>query len=84
VPPVSSLKSQIGHCLNAAGGMETIATALALRAQLMPATLNFREPDPECDIDCVANVPRAASFDYALTNSFGFGGVNAVLALRRA
>jgi nodulation protein E len=83
LPPVSSLKSQIGHCLNAAGGVEMVATVLALRAQLMPATINYREPDPECDLDCVPNTPRPASFDYAISNSFGFGGVNAVLALRR-
>ena len=83
-PPTSSLKSQIGHCLNAAGGVETIATVLALRAQIMPATISYREPDPECDIDCVANAIRPARFEYALCNSFGFGGLNAVLALRRA
>jgi 3-oxoacyl-(acyl-carrier-protein) synthase len=83
-PPVSSLKSQVGHTLNAAGGMETIATVLALGAQLLPATVNFREPDPECEIDCVPNQPRAAAFQYALNNSFGFGGLNAVLVLGRA
>jgi nodulation protein E len=82
-PPASSLKSQVGHTLNAAGGLEAVATTLALHAQLMPATINFREPDPECDIDCVANAVRSAQFDYALSNSFGFGGLNAVLALRR-
>lgn len=81
-PPTSSLKSQTGHTLNAAGGIETIATVLALQAQLLPATINYREPDPECDIDCVANTPRPAQFSYALMNSFGFGGLNAVLALR--
>jgi nodulation protein E len=84
IPPVSSLKSQIGHCLNAAGGVETIVTTMALREQMMPATINYREPDPECDLDCVPNAPRPARIDYAMTNSFGFGGVNAVLALRRA
>jgi 3-oxoacyl-(acyl-carrier-protein) synthase len=57
---------------------------LALHAQIMPATIGFRELDPECDIDCVADVIRPARFDYALSNSFGFGGLNAVLALRRA
>jgi nodulation protein E len=83
VPPVSSLKSQTGHTLNASGGMETIACVLALREQLMPATINFREPDPECDIDCIPNQPRAATFEYAMNDSFGFGGLNAVLVLRR-
>jgi nodulation protein E len=83
VPPTSSLKSQLGHTLNAAGGMETAATALALRHQILPPTLNFREPDPECDIDCVPNTPRAGRFDYAMMNSLGFGGLNAVLVVGR-
>ena len=84
VPPTSSLKSQTGHTLNAAGGMEAIATIMALQHQTMPATVNFNDPDPECDIDCVPNRPRAGQFDYALSNSFGFGGLNAVLVLGRA
>jgi nodulation protein E len=83
-PPISSLKSQVGHTLNASGGMETVATALALRHQIMPATISFREPDPECEIDCVPNEVRPASFEYAMTNSLGFGGLNAILVLRRA
>jgi nodulation protein E len=83
VPPTSSLKSQTGHTLNAAGGMETVATVLALRGQLMPATLGFREFDPECDIDCVPNAPREAHFEFAMSNSLGFGGLNAILILRR-
>ena len=84
VPPTSSLKSQTGHTLNAAGGMEAIATVLALQNQLMPATLGFREFDPECDIDCIANTPRPAAFEYAMSNSLGFGGLNAVLVFKRA
>jgi nodulation protein E len=84
MPPVSSLKSQTGHTLNASGGMETIATVLALRHQVMPATINYREADPECPVDCIPNTPRPAHFGYALNNSFGFGGLNAVLALGRA
>ena len=83
VPPVSSLKSQVGHTLNASGGMETIATILALREQLLPATINFTTPDPECDVDCIPNTPRPARFDYALKNSLGFGGLNTALVLRR-
>jgi nodulation protein E len=82
-PPTSSLKSQIGHTLNAAGGVETVATVMALREQILPPTIGFREADPECDIDCVPNAARPARFEYALMNSLGFGGLNAVLALRR-
>jgi len=82
--PVSSTKSMIGHCLNAAGALELVVTALALRAQRLPPTVGFREPDPECAIDCVPNRMRAAAFEYALSNSFAFGGLNAVLAVRRA
>jgi nodulation protein E len=83
-PPTSSLKSQIGHSLNAAGAMETIATVLALQAGLLPATINHREADPECDLDCIPNATRPATVEFALMNSLGFGGLNAVLALRRA
>ena len=83
IPPTSSLKSQLGHTLNAAGAMETVATILALQNQMLPATINYRELDPECDIDCVANIPRAARFDFALMNSLGFGGLNAVLVIGR-
>jgi nodulation protein E len=83
VPPTSSLKSQTGHTLNASGGMETVATVLALRGQLMPPTLGFREFDPECDIDCVPNEPRPAHFEFAMSNSLGFGGLNAIIVLRR-
>jgi nodulation protein E len=81
---VSSSKSMHGHCLNAAGGIEAVVTALALRDGLVPATLGFREADPDCDLDCVPNVPRRAEIGVALSNSFAFGGLNAVLALGRA
>jgi len=73
-----------GHCLNAAGGIEAVVTALALREQLLPPTLGFREADPECPLDCVPNEPRRAEISMALSNSFAFGGLNAVLALGRA
>jgi 3-oxoacyl-(acyl-carrier-protein) synthase len=81
-PPTSSLKSQVGHTLNASGALETVATLLALRAQIMPATISYREPDPDCPIDCIPNQVRPGHFDYAMTNSLGFGGLNAVLVLR--
>ena len=83
-PPTSSIKGAMGHCLNAAGGIESIITALALRDQIMPPTLNYRELDPECDLDVVPHAARPATFDFAMTNSLGFGGLNGVLVLRRA
>ncbi len=81
---VSSSKSMHGHCLNAAGGIEAVVTVLALREGLLPPTLGFREVDPACDLDCVPNAAREAEIGVALSNSFAFGGLNAVLALGRA
>lgn len=83
-PPVSSTKSMTGHMLGAAGSTEAAATALALVHQLLPPTINYEVPDPECDLDVVPNKARAATFDVALTNSFGFGGHNATIVLARA
>ena len=83
-PPVSSSKSMIGHCMSASGALEAVATVLALRDGVLPPTAGFREPDPECDVDCVPNVARAAPVGAALSNSLAFGGLNAVLAFRRA
>jgi 3-oxoacyl-[acyl-carrier-protein] synthase II len=80
---VSSTKSMTGHLLGAAGGVEFAATALAVANSVMPPTINYETPDPECDLDYVPNQARDARITYALTNSFGFGGHNAVLALRR-
>lgn len=82
-PMVSSIKGVVGHSLGAAGAIEAMATALALRHQLVPPSVNFLEEDPAIGLDVVPNYPRAATIDAALSNSFAFGGLNAVLALRR-
>lgn len=79
---VSSTKSLHGHALGAAGALEAVATILALQRGILPPTANYSEPDPECDLDYVPNQPRAAQVGAALSNSFAFGGLNAVLAFR--
>jgi nodulation protein E len=81
---VSSTKSMHGHALGAAGALEAVAAILALRDGFIPPTANFTQRDPECDLDVVPNVSRQADFEYAMSNSFAFGGLNAVLAFRRA
>jgi 3-oxoacyl-[acyl-carrier-protein] synthase II len=81
--PVSSTKSMTGHLLGGAGGIETAFTALAVQRGIIPPTINYENPDPECDLDYVPNVCREAGVRTALTNSFGFGGTNAALVLRR-
>lgn len=80
---VSSIKSMIGHLLGAAGGVESIATVLTLHTGLIPPTINYDEPDAECDLDYVPNKTRQANVRGALTNSFGFGGTNATLAFKK-
>jgi 3-oxoacyl-[acyl-carrier-protein] synthase II len=80
-PPISSTKSMTGHLLGAAGGAETAFTALAIKHGLLPPTINYKEPDPECDLDCVPNKARPANIRMALSNSFGFGGHNASILL---
>jgi 3-oxoacyl-[acyl-carrier-protein] synthase II len=80
---VSSTKSMTGHLLGGAGGLEAGISVLALRDQTLPPTINLENPDPECDLDYVPNHPRKASVEYALSNSFGFGGTNAALVFRR-
>jgi 3-oxoacyl-[acyl-carrier-protein] synthase II len=81
--PVSSTKSMTGHLLGGAGGLEAGIIVLALRDQILPPTINLETPDPECDLDYVPNVARKASVEYALSNSFGFGGTNAALIFKR-
>jgi nodulation protein E len=80
---VSSTKAMHGHTLGAAGAIEAAATLLALQHGILPPTVNFNEPDPACDLDVIPNVARPAVVEFALSNSFAFGGLNAVLAFRR-
>jgi nodulation protein E len=80
---VSSTKSMHGHALGASGALEAVATLLALEHGILPPTANFTEPDPACEVDVVPNEARAAQVHVALSNSFAFGGLNAVLAFRR-
>jgi 3-oxoacyl-[acyl-carrier-protein] synthase II len=80
---MSSTKSMTGHLLGAAGGIEAIFTALAIRDQVAPPTINIITPDPECDLDYVPDTAREMKIDYALSNSFGFGGTNATLVLAK-
>jgi 3-oxoacyl-[acyl-carrier-protein] synthase II len=81
--PVSSTKSMTGHLLGGAGGLEAGICVLALRDQILPPTINQETPDPACDLDYVPNQARKASVEYALSNSFGFGGTNAALIFKR-
>jgi len=80
---VSSTKSATGHLLGASGGVELIASALAIHEGILPPTLNLEDPDDECDLDYIANTPREKKVDIVLSNSFGFGGHNGCLLLRR-
>ena len=73
-----------GHALGAAAALECVATALALRDGVLPPTANYSIPDPECDLDVIPNQARQQQVEYAISNSFAFGGLNAVLALKRA
>jgi 3-oxoacyl-[acyl-carrier-protein] synthase II len=81
--PVSSTKSMTGHLLGGAGGLEAGISVLALRDQILPPTINQFHADPKCDLDYVPNIARKATVDYALSNSFGFGGTNAALIFKR-
>jgi len=80
---VSSTKSHMGHLLGASGGVEAIATLLACKSGVVPPTINYEEPDPECDLDYVPNTAREMNVEYAMSNSFGFGGTNATLVFKK-
>ena len=80
---VSSTKSMTGHMLGAAGAAEAVVCVLALTRNVLPPTINYVTPDPDCDLDYVPNKPREVRVNTAMTNSFGFGGTNAVLLFRR-
>jgi 3-oxoacyl-[acyl-carrier-protein] synthase II len=80
---VSSTKSMTGHALGAAGGLEAVFTMMAMEKGVVPPTINYQEPDPECDLDYVPNTARDAKIDYAMSNNFGFGGTNATLLFKK-
>src|SRR5262249_7140362 len=80
---VSSTKSMTGHLLGAAGGIETVVTVLALQQSILPPTINYETPAPDCALDYVRNGARKAEVDTAISSGFGFGGTNATLAFRR-
>ncbi|MDG1144311.1 MAG: beta-ketoacyl-ACP synthase II, partial [Burkholderiales bacterium] len=80
---VSSTKSSIGHLLGAAGGVEAVFTALAIKDQMAPPTINLNDQDPECDLDYVPNEARSMPIRSAISNSFGFGGTNGSLVFSR-
>ena len=81
--PVSSTKSSIGHCLGAAGAVEAVICALAIRDSVVPPTINYETPDPDCDLDYVPNQSRKHDVNIALSNAFGFGGHNATLVIKK-
>lgn len=82
--PVSSIKSGMGHLIAAAGAVELAVSCLTIVHGVIPPTINFETPDPDCELDCVPNAPREAKVDAVLSNSFGFGGQNVALVVRRA
>jgi 3-oxoacyl-[acyl-carrier-protein] synthase II len=81
--PVSGTKGATGHCLGAAGAIEAMFTTLAVHEGMLPPTINYEVPDPDCDLDYVPNVARKADVEVAVNNSFGFGGHNACVVFRR-
>ncbi len=81
--PISSTKGSTGHCLGAAGAVEAVFSILAIRDGKLPPTINYEVPDPKCDLDYIPNDARDADVRVAVSNSFGFGGHNASIVLRR-
>jgi 3-oxoacyl-[acyl-carrier-protein] synthase II len=81
--PVSSIKSMLGHTMGAASALESISCCLAIKNSLIPPTINFETPDPDCDIDCVPNTPREADLKVVLNNSYAFGGNNCCVAFAK-
>src|SRR5437868_7772791 len=82
--PISSTKGATGHCFGAAGAVEAVFSTLAVRDGKLPPTINYEEPDPECDLDYIPNESRDAEVNVAVSNSFGFGGHNACIVIRRS
>lgn len=83
VPPVSSTKGQIGHCLGAAGAIEAVISIMAMRQNIFVPTINHKTPDPECDLDYIPNTAREGNINVVMSNSFGFGGTNGVVIFSR-
>ncbi len=83
IPPISSTKGQTGHCLGAAGSIEAVITLMAMRDSILPPTINYTTPDPECDLDYIPNSARKCEVNIAMSNSFGFGGTNGVLVFKK-
>jgi 3-oxoacyl-[acyl-carrier-protein] synthase II len=83
VPQVSSIKGQIGHCLGAAGAIEAVVCLMAMRDEILPPTINYENPDPDCDLDYIPNVARKCRAEYTMSNSFGFGGTNGSVIFKR-
>jgi 3-oxoacyl-[acyl-carrier-protein] synthase II len=81
--PISSTKGSTGHCLGAAGAIEAIFTTLAVNRNTLPPTINYEQPDPECDLDYIPNESREADVRVGVSNSFGFGGHNACIVIRQ-
>ncbi|MBN2870775.1 MAG: beta-ketoacyl-ACP synthase II [Campylobacterales bacterium] len=82
-PPISSTKGQTGHCLGAAGGIEAVISIMAMRDGIIPPTINYETPDPDCDLDIVPNTARKAELNVVMSNSFGFGGTNGVVIFKK-
>ncbi len=83
IPLISSIKGQIGHCLGAAGAIEAVVSLMAIRDQILPPTINYETPDPDCDLDYIANKARKADVNIVMSNSFGFGGTNGSVIFKK-